>query len=324
MGLFRTLSNDDVRGLCAAFGAPVYLRHESLPAGTINTNLRVATAAGPFFLRVNEGKQESDVLHEAAIVEYLALRGVPTPAPMRARDGRPFVAWQGQLVSLFPWVEGRVLRRAEIAPDHARQAGEALGRLHLAGADSPDRARSRYEPDEIARRLEAASRSADPEMAGAVAALRPELTALGAGLFKPVPEGLIHGDLFVDNVLYRDDGGLVALLDFEQASWGRFVYDMAVTVLAFGFGVDDFRRDVTRALIDGYAAVRRPDPAESAVFGAELRFAACRFTVTRITDVHMRRAAGAPAGKDFRRYLARLRRVQEHLAAHDGLFDLPD
>ena len=59
-----------------------------------------------------------------------------------------------------------------------------------------------------------------------------------------------------------------------------------------------------RALIDGYAAARPLTAAERAAFGAELRFAACRFAVTRITDVHLKRDAGAAPGKDFQRYLA--------------------
>src|SRR6185436_17208411 len=114
-----------------------------------------------------------------------------------------------------------------------------------------------------------------------------------------------------------------ALIDFEQASWGRFAYDLAVTALAFAYGRDDFRADVTRALLEAYASVRAPDDDEREAFGAELRFAACRFAVTRITDVHLKRDAGAPRGKDFNRYLSRLGAVEVHLSANDGLLELP-
>ena len=149
----------------------------------------------------------------------------------------------------------------------------------------------------------------------------------GAGLAAartPVlPTGLIHGDLFIDNVLYDEGGALSALIDFEQASWGRFAYDLAVTTLAFGYGRDDFRPEIVRALVEAYAAVRRPTPAEAAGFGAELRFVACRFAVTRITDVHLKQGAGAAPGKRYQRYLARLASVQGHLLAGDTLLSLP-
>jgi len=134
--------------------------------------------------------------------------------------------------------------------------------------------------------------------------------------------GIIHGDLFVDNVLYDDAGALTALIDFEQASWGRLAYDLAVTTLAFGYGRDDFRPEIVRALIDAYVAARPPTDAERAGFGAELRFVACRFAVTRITDVHLKREAGAAPGKNYQRYLDRLASVKKHLATSDGLFDL--
>jgi Ser/Thr protein kinase RdoA (MazF antagonist) len=144
--------------------------------------------------------------------------------------------------------------------------------------------------------------------------------------------GIIHGDLFIDNVMFDDAGALAALIDFEQASWGRLAYDLAVTTLAFGYGRDDFRPEIVRALIDAYVAARavaaraldaRPvDDAERAGFGAELRFVACRFAVTRITDVHLRRDAGAAPGKNYQRYLDRLASVKKHLTAGDALFAL--
>lgn len=324
MGTFRTLSAADVTAICAAFGVRGYRAHAPIEAGTINTNLRVDTDGGRFFLRVNEGKALEDVVREAAIVAHVAAAGVPTPAPLRASDGAPTLAWSGAYVSVFPWVEGRVLGRADLAPGNARAAGEALAALHRAGTDFGDRRPGRYEPDEIARRFEriAAEHGRDPELTDAVALLGPELERLARARRPGLPSGVIHGDLFIDNVLYADDGHLTALLDFEQASWGRLAYDVAVSALAFGFGRDDFRADQTRAFLEGYAAHRPPTADERAAFGDELCFAACRFAVTRITDVHLRRGRGAPGGKDFRRYLLRLRRVREHLAAGDGLLDL--
>jgi homoserine kinase type II len=198
--------------------------------------------------------------------------------------------------------------------------------LHLTGAPYPDHRPGRYEPDEIARRLTAiAGRTGDdPALAAAVEELRPELARLErerAAVERDIPQGLVHNDLFMDNVLYRGPT-LVALLDFEQAAWGRPVYDLAVSVLAFGFGMDDFRPEITRAFIDGYVDTRPLEAIEIASFGDELCFAACRFTVTRITDVYLRREAGAPPGKDFRRYLQRLRAVKLHLANADGLLSV--
>ena len=332
MAAFRKLTADDVRELLEAFeglGAAAYRSHAPVLAGTINTNVRVETAAGTFFLRINEGKTRDDVAREAAIVAHAAARGVPTPAPRLTHTGEALAAWCGELASVFPWVPGRTLARAEVTPAHAALVGRALATLHLASTGYGDHRPGRYEPEEIRRRLEHVASLGRAELLSPTAVLGLALEGLERQRAATLPTGIIHGDLFIDNVLYDDaraENGqprLAALLDFEQASWGRFAYDLAVTTLAFGYGRDDFRADVTRALLDAYAAARPPTADERSAFGAELRFAACRFAVTRITDVHLKRDAGAPAGKDFRRYLARLGSIEIHLAMRDGLLDLP-
>lgn len=310
MGIFRTLSAQDVIQVLSAFNVGGYEGHDPIAAGTINTNLRVRTAQGPLFLRVNEGKGEEDVAREGAIVAHLAARGVPTPLPLAGPGGRRYTNLGDAWISVFPWVPGKTLKRDEVGVTQASHAGTALAQLHKAGADFGDHRPGRYEPDEIARRLAEIKASSDVTLAQAQQILDSELSRL-AGVRSPhLPLGLIHGDLFIDNVLFAEDGRLTALLDFEQASWGRLAYDVAVTVLAFGFGYDDFRPEVTRALLDAYCAERPPTADECDGFGAELAFAACRFAVTRITDVHMRRGQGAPAGKDFQRYLLRLAAVK--------------
>lgn len=326
MAQFRSLDAADVTQILGAFGvsSDQYAGHQPIAAGTINTNLRVETRAGPRFLRVNEGKSPDDVAREAAIVSHVAALGVPTPVPYQAVSGEPYARWRGEIVSLFPWLTGQTLVRAAVSPDHARQAGRALALMHQAGATFPDHRPSRYEPAEIDRRVETIARDAgsDPLAGDALALLRPELSDLRRARRADLPAGLIHGDLFIDNVLFSADR-LVALLDFEQASWGAFAYDLAVTVMAWGFGRDDFRADVVRALFQGYVGERPLTVDECAAFADELRFVACRFAVTRITDVYLKRGAGAAPGKDFRRYLQRLERVHQHLAAGDDVLSPP-
>lgn len=323
MGSFRQLSSQDVKDVLSAFSVAGYLGHEPIEAGTVNTNIRVKTTSGSLFLRVNEGKVQSDVAREVGIVAHVAALGVPTPVPLRAADGRRYAPLGQAFVSLFPWVAGGTRRRSEIGPQQAQAAGLALAHLHAAGATYADHQPSRYEPDEIARRFAVIQSHSDPSLLSAQSILGPELASLSRARAADLPLGLIHGDLFIDNVLFDEQGQLTALLDFEQASWGRLAYDVAVTTLAFGFGRDDFRTDVTRALLDAYRSVRQPSQIEREAFGAELQFAACRFAVTRITDVYLRRGQGAPGGKDFNRYLARLDRVKRLWRPTGSVLSLP-
>jgi homoserine kinase type II len=110
----------------------------------------------------------------------------------------------------------------------------------------------------------------------------------------------VHGDLFRDNVLFSSahSDRIAALLDFESAHEGPFVFDLAVTILSWSFR-DDFELPVARAIVSGYRSVRTLDLEESAAFFDEAVLACLRFTVTRITDDAIR------VGKRWQRFVQR-------------------
>jgi homoserine kinase type II len=135
---------------------------------------------------------------------------------------------------------------------------------------------------------------------------------------RELPRGIIHGDLFRDNVLWHGPE-LSALLDFESACEGSFAYDLVVTVLAWCYG-DDFDERLVRAMYEGYAAKRPLAAGEIAALGTEARIASLRFAVTRITDYTMRRGLGERVMKDYRRFWLRHERVAELGAAFTRWF----
>lgn len=308
MGLFTRLSTPDVAAIAAAYGLgrAAALEVEGIPYGTINSNYRARADGRTYFLRVNEGKTEAEVEHEATLVAHLAARGVRTPVPLPTVAGPRWAKLSCGLVSIFPWMPGAPRDDAHVTPADVRGLGALLGRLHAAGAGFTRRHAGRYGFDVIVSRLQALA--TDPALDAARAALGAEATWLTerAAQRAALPAGVIHGDLFPDNVLWDDDGPIA--IDFEQASDGTLAYDVAVCLLAWawdGRALDPAR---LRALVDGYEAVRPLAPAERAGLWIEARAAAMRFTVTRIGDVFLSPDATPEVRrvKDFRAYLARL------------------
>jgi homoserine kinase type II len=305
VGVFTRLGDAELSEVSGAFelGTPGSL--EVIADGTINSNFRFDTDRGRWFVRVNEGKTEDDVAWEAQLVDALARGGVPAPPPMRARDGRPYLPLLGKWVSVFPWRTGGHVAPDNVTDDRARELGRALATLHEVGRALPTawRRRSIYDHDHLVARYQQFATRTDPELATAIAVLGEELAAAGAAAATRAraTAGIIHGDLFRDNVLWEGDR-LTAILDFEQASGGSLAYDLAVCINDWCW-TGAPRLDLAAALLAGYRSARELTAADREALPIELRAAATRFTITRITDVYLARVH--QPDKDFRAFLAR-------------------
>ena len=305
MATFTVLDAADAAAIAAAAGLPAVDAVIPIAAGTINSNFAFVCGAERWFVRVNEGKQPADVAWEADLVAALADAGVPTPVP-RPVDGRRWLVHRGLLVSVFPWIDGAIVPAAAVTADVAATLGATLGRLHRAARPrwpALGRAGIYQWPDIVARlpRIAAAER---PELAEPLAILDATVAELAAAApaRAAASHGLIHGDLFRDNVLWRGDQ-LTAVLDFEQASSGSLVYDVAVAIHDWCW--DGAVAGAHAAAL--VAAHRREVPwtdADRAALGPELVAAAARFTITRLTDVYLRQVDNPD--KDYRAFLARL------------------
>lgn len=306
MATFTRLDADDARAIATAFALGEVHAVRPIEAGTINSNFAFDCTSGRCFVRVNEGKTAADVAWEAELVSALAEAGVPTPKPHRTVDGARWLAHRGLLVSAFPWVHGVPRGPAEVSVADATAVGAALARIHLLGrARGPTTWRAGiYGFADINRRFASLSTRDDPALAGAITVLGSELAALdaAAALRARATPGLIHGDLFRDNVLW-DGAALAAVLDFEQASAGSLVYDVAVAINDWCWD-GGLRRPLAEALVGAHRAAMPWSDDDRAAFPLELRAAAARFTVTRITDVYLRQVDNPD--KDFRAFLARL------------------
>jgi homoserine kinase type II len=307
VALFTRLEDAEAQGIAGEFALGALRGVRAIHAGTINSNFAVDTDRGTWFVRVNEGKSEADVAWEARLVEALAAGGVATPPPVLARDGRPYaqLASSTKWISVFPWTAGHHLDADQITPDLAAELGSALARLHVTGLDLPHawRRRSIYDHAHLVARYASFANDPDPELARAIAVVGKELAAAddARAVRERATHGIIHGDLFRDNVLW-EDGRVVAILDFEQASGGSLAYDLAVCLNDWCW-TGRVRLDLVAGLLAGYQRVRTLTGDDRAALPVEVRAAAARFTITRITDVYLARVDNPD--KDFRAFLAR-------------------
>ena len=271
-----------------------------IEAGTVNTSFALDLGGERWFLRMYEEQGPEGAAREAELLAHLAAAGVPTPTPAVGRDGQRTRMLAGKPAALFPWVDGEMVCTRAVTRSHAHAVGVALATVHRAGRP-PGTALGpgRFHPEALVARSARIGASSDPEArpmeAPLAAAVRQAGERRAARRDKPV--GLVHGDQFRDNVLW-ERGSIAALLDFESAHEGPFVFDLAVTILSWSYR-DAFELSVARGISQGYREVRELEDVEREAFLDEALFACDRFTLTRITDDALR------VGKRWQRFVAR-------------------
>jgi homoserine kinase type II len=278
-----------------------------IPEGSVNSNYLLEAGKGRFLLRIDEVKSESEVKREIDLLVFLRKHSFPCPNPVQDRMGRYYRDYGNKCVSLFRYHEGRVLPVAKLRPSHLETIGHALGELHIIGKGYKKGIDNRFSFERIAD-LYLNVRNRLPNYFRKVTrTLEDEIEYLTRYLEGKLPKGIIHGDLFTDNLLFRGEK-LTAVLDFEAACRGKFIFDIATAVNALCFIDGGYSLERFRYVLQGYESVRTLSLAEWDAFPNELRYSSLRFTITRLHDFFLKPIEGGNRiDKDFREFFDRLR-----------------
>jgi homoserine kinase type II len=190
--------------------------------------------------------------------------------------------------------------------EHLHALGHVLANLHLIGRSYKKGIDNRFGFNRIVSIYRDVRRQLPPHLKNIVRVLDDEFTYLENYLDNNLPKGIIHGDLFSDNVKFKSSR-LTGVMDFEAACRGKLIYDLATAVNALCFLEDRYRIDRFEALISGYESLRPLSLPEWDSFPNELRFSALRFTVTRLKDFYLRSTDdNQRIYKDFKEFYDRL------------------
>ncbi len=304
MAVYTLLAPGEIAAALAEFGLPAPDRVVPEPKGYVNTNHHVWTGGRRLFLRLAEAGGDSAPPFEAEVQAFLEEARFPLPRLLRTRAGAPSVSVRGKDALLYAYAPGEELAPSAVTAEHCRRVGEVLGRLHaLAQGFVSDRPNP-FGPARVAGWI-AAARELPP--GGEVSAALPllEEEAARAARLPGAPRGLVHGDLFVDNVLWIGDR-VSAVLDWEMSCVEAFAYDLGVALSAWCWA-DGWVRERAAALVEGYRARRRMEHETAGALFPFARFAALRFAASRL---HALRAPDLGRDrmprKDWRPYRDRL------------------
>jgi homoserine kinase type II len=316
MAVYTDVTADDLTQFLAGYDIGELLAYKGIAEGVENSNFLVHTGAGNFILTLYEKRvAEADLPFFLALMEHLAGRGITCPQPVKNRKGGMLGRLAGRPAAIVTFLDGLWIRRPSAG--HCAAVGEALARLHLAGADFKSRRANALGIESWRPLYMQAKARGDSVRPGLCAEIAKELDALDASWPRNLPQGVIHADLFPDNVFFLGDK-LSGLIDFYFACTDTLAYDVAICLNAWCFEADHaYNVTKGRALLNAYAKVRAWSAAERAALPVLARGAAVRFLLTRLVDWLAVPEGALVKPKDPLEYYRKLRFHQSVKSAQD-------
>ena len=272
-----------------------------------NRRYVIDTAKGRYELRVRNLNDEFDLRRELDLLTFLEKHEFPSPRVVTDSRGRPFTERGGYCYVLFRIPHGDYLDEEQMSFDQINSAGRVLGELHMVGRGYKKTIENRYGFDRIFEMYASVRRKMPPYFKKIVRTLDEETEYLGNYLETKLPKGIIHGNVHKNCMIFKGDS-LASLGDLDAACRGKYIYDLATAVNAVCSADGVYSLQRFEALMAGYESMRTLSLAEWDSFPNELRFAALRFAVIRLTEFF---AAGAEEkqriNEDFGRFFDRLR-----------------
>ena len=273
MAVYTDVTADDLTEFLSRYEIGALLAYKGIAEGVENSNFLLHTGAGNFILTLYEKRvAEQDLPFFLALMEHLAARGITCPQPVKNRQGGMLGKLAGRPAAIVTFLDGLWIRRPNAG--HCAAVGEALAALHLAGADFKMRRQNALSIESWRGLYEQAKARGDSVRPGLCAEIAKELDALDKSWPRDLPQGVIHADLFPDNVFFLGDR-LSGLIDFYFACTDTLAYDVAVCLNAWCFEPDhSYNVTKGRALLKSYGKARALSAAERAALPVLARGAA--------------------------------------------------
>ncbi len=306
MAVYTEVSGEDIAAFLTEYDIGALASFKGIAEGVENSNYLLLTDRAPFIVTLYEKRVARDDLpFFLGLMEHLATRGVRCPTPIRGRDGAALRELCGRPAAIISFLNGVWPRR--IAPEHCAALGAALARMHIAGAEFAVERVNALSVTGWRPLFEGCRDRADTVKPGLAETLDAELAQIEAAWPGDLPAGVIHADLFPDNVFFAGFE-LTGLIDFYFACNDFFSYDLAVCLNAWCFErTGEFNITKAQQLLSSYREVRAFSAAELAALPLLARGAALRFLLTRLHDWLNRVEGALVKPKDPLEYLKKLR-----------------
>ncbi len=279
---------------------------KGIAEGVENSNFLLQTEQANYILTLYEKRVvPADLPFFLGLKDHLAEKGIPCPTPIHGKDGEALRELAGRPAAIISFLKGVCRNRP--SPADCAELGKAMAEMHLAGADFGMSRPNALGPEGWRQLLDATRASADDVIEGLGQILQDEFEFLSENWPHGLAQGVIHADLFPDNVFFLEDR-LSGLIDFYFACNDFLAYDLGICLNAWCFETDGaFNVTEARQMLGAYAKVRNLEAEEIAALPLLARGAALRFLLTRLYDWLNQVPGALVKPKDPAEYLTRLK-----------------
>lgn len=283
MAVYTEVADDELAAFVAGYDIGRVVSIKGIAEGVENTNYLLDAERGRFILTLYEKRvNREDLPFFLALLEYLSRAGLTCPLPVRNRAGTALGELSARPAAIVTFLDGVSTRKPDAG--HCEAVGRTLAALHLAGQSFPMHRANALGPPGWLPLFNRFKADGDKISPGLSATIEAELAALLPAWPTALPKGVIHADLFPDNVFFFD-GRLSGIIDFYFACTDWLAYDVAICLNSWCFEADmSFNVTKGRALLAAYHSVRPLQPEEAAALPILARGAALRFLLTRAHD----------------------------------------
>lgn len=306
MAVYTDINEIELAAYLERYDIGTLLSYKGIAEGVENSNYLLRTTQGSFILTLYEKRVDrNDLPFFIKLMQHLAANGIECPLPVVQKNGEVIGELAERPSAIVTFLEGMWLRKP--AAEHCYALGVVMAQMHLAGQDFAMVRENNLTMKDWRPLWEKCMADADTVEAGLRSQTEDDLAYLENNWPSDLPRGIIHADLFPDNVFFIGPN-LSGIIDFYFACSDMLVYDLAICLNAWCFE-RDFSYNLTKgtALLRGYNSVRPLSEQEQAALPVLCRGAAMRFMLTRLYDWINTPADSFVTKKDPKEYLRRMR-----------------
>ena len=282
MAVYTAVSEAEIKRIESLYGfADISLK--PIAEGVENSNYLLSHSKAKVILTLYEQRvAKSDLPFFLGLMQHLAKKNVPCPLPILGKDGDIVHEIANKQAAIVAFLSGKSVTR--IYPEHCREVGKHLAQMHLAGEGFSIARQNALSLNAWPEMWQKIKTKAEKEWPGTAAIIDSQMQRLQSEWPKKLQQGIIHADLFPDNVFFENEH-LSGLIDFYFACNDTLAYDLAICLNAWCFEPNyEFNITKSQRMLEGYATLRPLSAQEKAAFPILCLGAAMRFLMTRMTD----------------------------------------